>query len=61
MIERCQIGGNGDGVRGLAREGEEGVGRETGAGAVRTPLVIEKSAVRVDVAEGGRIARAWLG
>ena len=39
-----------NGVEGLARELEEGVGGEAGAGAMRLPFVREQACVGVDVA-----------
>lgn len=45
-------------VDGAAGEVEEGVGGETGAGAVGLPLVLEEAGIGVEVAEGGGIGRA---
>lgn len=58
MVELGECGRDGDGLEGGAGEGEEGVGREAGAGAVSAPLVTEEAGVGVDVAIGGGVARA---
>ncbi len=58
VVERCQLGWDGDGVQGLASEGEEGVRSEAGAGAVGLPLVAEEAGVGIEIAVGGRVVRA---
>lgn len=50
FVQRSEGRRNEDGVKGRARQLEEGVGREPGAGAVSLPLVLEKAGVGVDVA-----------
>lgn len=50
-VELRERGRNGEGLEGGAGGGEEGVGGETGAGAVGAPLVLEEAGVGVDVGE----------
>jgi len=47
-------------VESRAGRGEEVVGREAGAGAVRVPLVTQQARVGVDVAEARGITRTGL-
>jgi hypothetical protein len=61
MIEFRKRGGNCHRTESVSRQGEEGVGREAGAGAVRAPLVTKEAGVWVDVAEGVGIAWAGFG
>ena len=50
-----------NGVEGLPRELEEGVGSESGAGSVGLPLVLEQAGVGVDVAVLRGVRRAGRG
>ncbi len=61
VVERGELGWDGDAVVGRAGEGEEVVGGEAGAGAVGLPFVAEESGVGVDVAVLGGVAGAWGG
>ena len=65
MVERRQLGWDGDGVEGGAGGGKEGVGTEAGAGAVGAPLMLEETLVGVEVGVaswigGARFVRAVL-
>ena len=61
MVELGELGRDGDCLECGAGEGEEGVGRESGAGAVGAPLVTEEAGIGVDVAVGRGVARAVVG
>lgn len=61
MIELSERWRDGDRLVGGAGEGEEGVRREAGAGAVGAPLVAEETGVGIDVGVGGGIARTGVG
>ena len=58
MGELGEFRRDGDRVEGGAGKGEEGVGGETGAGAMGAPFVIEESGVGVDVGELSGVAGA---